>query len=87
MQTISKPKFSYLYYDYVRNPKLLLIFALTVFLFFNLTFATPQIIMISSVYASSNNKEGDEYDLEESIRQYTIIEGLVKARVDSAGSI
>ena len=69
MQTISKPKFIYLYYNYIRNPKLLLIFALTVFLFFNLTFATPQIIMISSVYASSNNKEGDESDLEESINE------------------
>lgn len=52
-----------------QNPKIAFAFALTVFLFLNLTLAAPsQIVMISSVYASSNNGESDESGQEESTR-------------------
>ncbi len=67
MKILSKPEFGSIEYRYVQNPKLLLVFALTVFLFLNLTFAAPsQIMIFSSVYGSSNTNEADQSDSEES---------------------
>jgi hypothetical protein len=47
-------------YCNIQNPKPLLVFALMVFLFLNLTFAVSSQIMISSAYATSNNYGSEE---------------------------
>lgn len=62
MKGLSKPKFNDVNYCNTQNPKPLLVFALTVILFLNLTFVIPLFdISLLGVHASSNNSEDQSH--------------------------